>query len=103
MTKTEFVRELSRHIGLSIAKTGEIVDTYQQLIINKVAEGEEVTFTGFGKFEQGSVKERSGHNPKTREPLVIPAHKKPKFTPGKVFKETVKGTGSRAIILVEPE
>ena len=95
MTKTEFIRELSRNIGASITKTGEIVEAYHRLIMEKVVEGEDVVFTGFGKFEQGQVAERSGHNPQTREPLVIAAHKRPKFTAGKVFKDAVKDAVSK--------
>ena len=44
----------------------------------------------FGTFEVRERAARTGHNPKTKEPMQIPASKVPAFKAGKVLKDTVK-------------
>jgi len=44
---------------------------------------------GFGTFETRERGERTSRNPRTGEPVSVPASKSPVFKPGKAFKETV--------------
>ncbi len=46
--------------------------------------------TGFGTFMAAERKSRVGRNPRTGEPVSIPAAKVPKFIAGKGFREAVK-------------
>ena len=52
--------------------------------------GDKVQLTGFGSFEVKERAERTGRNPKTNEPIVIPAGKMPVFKAGKVLKDAIK-------------
>lgn len=54
-----------------------------------LAQGEKVVITGFGTFEPVERKPRMGRNPKTGEPVEIPAAKTVKFKPGKDLKGTL--------------
>ena len=54
-----------------------------------VANGDKVTLVGFGSFERRERSEREGRNPKTNEPMTIPAIRVPGFSAGKAFKEKV--------------
>ncbi len=45
---------------------------------------------GLGAFETADVEERIGKNPKTGQPVNIPAHRKPKFKISKTLKELVR-------------
>ena len=56
-------------------------------IIKHVALGERVTLVGFGGFETRQRRARTGRNPKTNEPLIIPAKKVVGFSSGKEFKD----------------
>ena len=61
----------------------EMVNAVLEGIIKTLKSGEDVIFVEFGKFYVHSRKERSGRNPKTGDPLLIPASKTIKFKPGK--------------------
>jgi DNA-binding protein HU-beta len=45
---------------------------------------------GFGTFEVKERAARSGRNPKTKEPVQIPASKSPTFKPGKALKDAIQ-------------
>ena len=52
--------------------------------------GDEVSFTGFGKFHVASRGAREGRNPRTGESMQIAASKVPRFTAGSSLKKAVK-------------
>lgn len=52
--------------------------------------GGEVALQGIGKLKTVATKARTGRNPKTGEPLEIPAGKKVAFSPFRDFKEALK-------------
>ena len=52
--------------------------------------GEEVNFTGFGKFHVAERGAREGRNPRTGETMTIAASKVPRFTAGSGLKKAVK-------------
>ena len=56
-----------------------------------LARGEEFTMVGFGSFSVTARPARLGRNPKTGEPIEIPACKMPKFKVGKKLKDVVNG------------
>ena len=51
--------------------------------------GEKVQLVGFGVFEVRERPAHKGHNPMTREEIMIPASKAPAFKAGKAFKEAL--------------
>lgn len=96
MNKAEFINKIQSLTGdegnqWSKADCAKAIDYFIQAVMETVSEGEKVTFTGFGTFEIVETKEKNGVNPKTKEKIVIPASKRPKFKAGKLFKDAVKG------------
>ncbi len=67
----------------------EIISAFLSVVTEAVANGDKVTLIGFGSFERRDRSEREGRNPKTNEPMTIPATKVPAFSAGKQFKEKV--------------
>ncbi|MEH1950387.1 MAG: HU family DNA-binding protein [Nostoc sp.] len=67
----------------------EVISAFLSVVIEAVANGEKITLVGFGSFERRERSEREGRNPKTNEPMTIPATKVPAFSAGKQFKEKV--------------
>ncbi|MBE9002066.1 HU family DNA-binding protein [Nostoc sp. LEGE 12447] len=59
------------------------------VVTETVANGEKVTLIGFGSLERRERSEREGRNPKTNEPMTIPATRVPAFSAGKQFREKV--------------
>jgi len=60
-----------------------------QAIIAALQAGESVELRGFGRFHLRHRQPRTGRNPRTGEPVQIPAKAVPTFTAGKAFQERV--------------
>ncbi|WP_107667993.1 HU family DNA-binding protein [Cyanothece sp. BG0011] len=90
MNKEQLVKAIAAETDESQAVVIKILNAMTETIVETVAEGDKVTLVGFGTFEPRPRKERQGKNPKTGEPLTIPATTVPAFSAGKGFKEKVK-------------
>jgi len=89
-TKTEMVAAVSRKAGVTKAEAQRVVDAVLESIKEALARGEKVTMTGFGTFEVRQRAARAGINPQTREPIQIPAQRRPAFRAGKALKDAVR-------------
>ena len=90
MTKSEFVDKVAATSGLSKKDAGTAVDAVISSIEDALKRGEDVTFTGFGKFHVAQRGAREGRNPRTGETMTIAASKVPRFTAGSGLKKAVK-------------
>jgi DNA-binding protein HU-beta len=90
MTKNEFVDRVATSSGLSKKDAGSAVDAVLKSIEGALSGGEEVNFTGFGKFHVAERGAREGRNPRTGETMTIAASKVPRFTAGSGLKKAVK-------------
>ena len=90
MTKNEFVDQVASTSGLSKKDAGSAVDAVLKSIEGALSSGQEVNFTGFGKFHVAERGAREGRNPRTGETMTIAASKVPRFTAGSGLKKAVK-------------
>ena len=90
MTKSDFVDKVATQSGLSKKDAGTAVDAVISTIEGALKAGEEVSFTGFGKFHVANRGAREGRNPRTGETMTIAASKVPRFTAGSGLKKAVK-------------
>ena len=90
VTKSEFVDRVASASGLSKKDAGAAVDAVISSIEGALQSGEEVNFTGFGKFHVAERGAREGRNPRTGETMTIAASKVPRFTAGSGLKKAVK-------------
>jgi DNA-binding protein HU-beta len=90
MTKNEFVDRVANDSGLSKKDAGAAVDSVIKSIESALGAGEEVNFTGFGKFHVAERGAREGRNPRTGETMQISATKVPRFTAGSGLKKAIK-------------
>src|ERR1044072_248306 len=96
-TKAEFVDKVAAKSGLSKKDAGAAVDAVISSIEDSVIFGDEVSFTGFGKFHVANRGAREGRNPRTGETMTIAASRVPRFTAGSGLQEAVQETASRAL------
>jgi DNA-binding protein HU-beta len=89
-TKSEFVDKVAAKSGLSKKDAGAAVDAVISSIEDSLKSGEEVSFTGFGKFHVADRGAREGRNPRTGETMTIAASRVPRFTAGSGLKKAVK-------------
>lgn len=95
MTKQEFVNEVAQKSGLSSRDAARAVDAFLDSITDTLRRGEEVSFTGFGKFSTQHRAARQGVNPRNpSEKVQIPAATVPRFSAGSQLKSAVKSRDS---------
>ena len=87
MTKAELVDEVARQAELNKRDAEVIVETVFESIVSALHKGEKVELRGFGSFRTRERGPRRGRNPKTGEPVDVPAKRVPYFKPGKELKE----------------
>lgn len=90
MTKADFVDRLAAKSGLTKKDAAAVVDAFVGVVTEALKKGEEVQFTGFGKFYVQKRAARQGINPQTKQKITIPASKVPKFSAGMALKSAVK-------------
>lgn len=90
MTKSELIERLARQQTQLPQKD---VELGVRLIIQEIAQAltseERVEIRGFGSFSLHHRPSRVGRNPKTGEPVSIPAKYVPHFKPGKGLRQKV--------------
>jgi DNA-binding protein HU-beta len=91
LTKGEFLAVLARdrRIGTK-RRAADAVEAVLDSVAEVLASGEEVSFSGFGKFHVAERGARRGVNPRTGEPITIPSGRVPRFTAGSSLKAKVK-------------
>jgi DNA-binding protein HU-beta len=91
VTKQEFIDQVADSSGLSKRDATEAVEAVLGTIENTLKAGGDISFTGFGKFHVAERGPRQGVNPQTRERILIPGGRVPRFTAGSSLKKAVKG------------
>ena len=89
MNKGELIDAVASSADLSKTDAASAVDAVFGSITNTLKNGDSVTVVGFGTFTVKHRNAREGRNPRTNEPLHIPAHNVPGFKAGKALKDAV--------------
>ncbi|MCI8538696.1 MAG: HU family DNA-binding protein [Oscillospiraceae bacterium] len=90
MNKAELINAAAEKTGLSKKDTENILNAVIDVISEALVEGDKVQLVGFGAFEVKDRAARTGRNPKTKEPIEIPASRVPVFKPGRALKDAVE-------------
>ncbi|MEM9046977.1 MAG: HU family DNA-binding protein [Pseudomonadota bacterium] len=89
MNKNELIAEVSEKSELSKADATKAVDAVFDVITDALKAGDEIRLVGFGTFAVTRREASEGRNPRTGEPISIPASNQPKFRAGKGLKDAV--------------
>lgn len=90
MGKSEFISAVAEKSDLNKTQAAAAVDAFIDVVTESLKKGEEVQFTGFGKFTVQNRAAREGINPQTKQKIQIAASKVPKFSAGSQLKQAVK-------------
>jgi DNA-binding protein HU-beta len=91
VTKSDFIDAVAVRSNLSKKDAGAAVDAVLESVKDALSKGDDVVFTGFGKFTVQNRKARTGVNPRNPgQKVQIPASKVPKFSAGSQLKAAVK-------------
>ena len=92
MKKAEFIELVASDARIPTKKAAsDAVEAVLDGISSALARGEDVNFTGFGKFSVSVRNPRQGVNPRTGERMTIAGGPVPKFSAGAALKSRVKG------------
>lgn len=91
MRKADLVAAVAAKTNMTQTAVEKVITAALDTIMDTVAAGDKVTFTGFGSFEKRDRAARQGRNPQTGAVIEIPATSAPAFSAGKAFKDAVSG------------
>ncbi len=89
MNKNDLITKAADLTDLSKVNMSRAVDSIFDTIEQALTAGDEVRLVGFGTFSVAKRAASTGRNPRTGEPLQIPASIRPKFKPSKGLKDSV--------------
>ncbi len=91
MKKAELIKELAKKSGLFNIQVEDLVESFTELVMERLKNGQDVTLTGFGTFSARKRTARIGVDP--RDPskrIQMPEIMVPKFKAGKTLKDYLK-------------
>ena len=94
-TKKELVDQVAEMTQCKHATVKAVVQQFLDEIISQLAKGNRLEFRDFGIFEVKEQAARAAHNPKTLEPVKIPAKRKVKFKMGRIMREGMNSKGAK--------
>ena len=89
MNKNDLIGAVAEASGLSKSDASSAVEGVFDAITKSLSKGDEVRLVGFGTFSVAKRKASTGRNPRTGEPMNIPASNQPKLKAGKGLKDAV--------------
>jgi DNA-binding protein HU-beta len=89
VNKNDLIGVVAAETGLSKSDATKAVDCVFDSITTSLKKGTEVRLVGFGTFAVAERAASKGRNPRTGDPIDIPASKQPKFKAGKALKDAV--------------
>ncbi|BBE30185.1 transcriptional regulator [Tepiditoga spiralis] len=89
MNKKSLVSAISEKLNVSKKDAEKFLNDFVDIVSESLEKGESVKLVGFGTFEVVKREERKGINPQTKETIIIPAKKVPKFKAGTELKNRV--------------
>ena len=89
MNKQELIAQVADASGMTKSDAANAVQAMIDAIGSSLKSGQDVKIAGFGNFQVAKRAASMGRNPRTGEPVQIPAAKLPKFKAGKALKDMV--------------
>jgi integration host factor subunit beta len=97
MTKSELIDAIAGRGQLTKARAELVVNCVFDAMTEALQRGEGIEIRGFGSFTVRPYKPYSGRNPRTGQPVPVPAKRLPFFKVGKDLKELVNSSRPFAI------
>jgi integration host factor subunit alpha len=91
LTKADIVEAMQSDMGFTRHQSTELVESLLETIKSKLASGEDVLVSGFGKFCVQDKSERRGRNPATGEDLMLAPRKVVTFKCSGKLRDRVNG------------
>lgn len=83
LIRAELAKQLSKSGFGSPRQANDLIEALLSRLSHALNTGSAVNLKGFGHFEVVTTAARTGRNPKTGEPIAIPAGRRVRFKPSK--------------------
>lgn len=91
VTKKKLIQTISQSRGLHPNDVRNVIQAFLDAMTDSLTQGDRLEFRDFGVFEVVERKKKIGRNPKNASvPIIIPARKAVKFTPGKKMRKLIQ-------------
>ncbi len=89
ITKKDLIDRIAESTGQRRVAVKQTVQAFLDAVIDELGQGNRLEFRDFGVFESKLRKPRQAQNPKTLEPVPVPAKQTVKFKPGRLMKQVL--------------
>jgi|GEM_PF-292776 len=90
ITKKKLIQNISQNRGMHPNDVRSVIQAFLDAMTDTLSHGDRLEFRDFGVFEVVQRKQKIGRNPKNAAvPILIPARKAVKFTPGKKMRKLI--------------
>ncbi len=89
VTKADIIERISSGTGLTKLETEAVVNGFISIVKESLLDGERVDLRGFGSFGVQHRAARTARNPRTNQPVHVPATYVPFFKPSREFRKNV--------------
>ena len=87
MTKSDLIALIAQRARIKKAAAERAINTFISAVKDTTGQGEKLTISGFGSFFTSKRSAREGRNPKTGQPIQIPATQTIRFRPSAKLKK----------------
>lgn len=96
MTRTDFIKSLSKHFESDTKLASAAVEEIIAQITETLKSGDDLLISGFGKFFIQEKKSRKGRNPQTGDSITIKARKVVKLRASDILKNILASAALNA-------
>ena len=96
ITKRDAVERIAEKTKLKKTDVKAVLQEFLDEIVTELGKGNRLEFRDFGVFEVRERKARTAQNPKTLEPVPVPAKNTVKFKPGRKMKDALEQGSEQA-------
>ena len=90
VTKKEIIELIYNRTGIRKSDVKRVIQEFLDEIINEMSRGKRLEFREFGVFEVRRRAARMGQNPRTLQPVPVPAKNTARFKAGRRMREAVE-------------
>ena len=87
ITKKVIIERIAQNTQSKAALVKTIVQNFLDEIVSELSKNNRIEFRDFGVFKTGIRQSRTAQNPKTLEPVKVPAKRAVRFKMGRIMKE----------------
>lgn len=91
--RKEFIGRMAENGGITKKAAKQGVDLFFETLMDYMSEDQKVVFTGVGKFEMKTFKERKGRIPIGGAECFVPEHRKMKFRASERLIDKIENRG----------